>query len=99
MDSKIVVWLRRNVKWKKWTDYHKTHLVHLTDTDYGRLYTHHGQDYLMNSEGEVGKIPYFVSLTLKDVDRVTQQWGPYNFHNGFESTREAEYLKKMFLKY
>lgn len=89
-------WLRCNVKWKKWTYHHKTHLVYLATTSYGRVYTYHGQDYLVNDEGEVGKIPFYVSLSVRGITRATRIWGPYIFYNGFETTSEAEYLMKMF---
>ena len=96
MDSRRVNWLRRNVKWTTWTYHHKTHLLYVATTDYGRVYTYHGQDYLVNSEGEVGKIPYYVSVEVRGVHRNTATWGPYRFFNGFETTAEAEYIKKMF---
>lgn len=89
-------WLRRCVHWTKWTYHHKTHLLFVATTDYGRIYTYHGQDYLVNSEGEVGKIPYYVSLSIRGTKRLTKTWGPYKFYNGFETTKEAEYLVKMF---
>lgn len=96
MDSRLVNWLRRHVRWTRWTYHHKTHLMYVAETDYGRVYTYHGQDYLVNSEGEVGKIPYYVSLSLRSINRDTKVWGPYRFFNGFETTAEAEYVKKMF---
>ena len=96
MDSRLVNWLRRNVKWTKWTYHHKTHLLYVATTDYGRVYTYHGQDYLVNQEGEVGKIPYYVSVEVRGVHRLTKTWGQYLFYNGFETTAEAEYIKKMF---
>lgn len=89
-------WLRRCVHWTKWTYHHKTHLLFVATTDYGRVYTYHGQDYLVNAEGEVGKIPYYVSLSIRGIKRLTKTWGPYKFYNGFETTKEAEYLVKMF---
>ena len=95
-DSRVAAWLRRTIKWKKWTYHHKTHLMYITTTAYGRVYTYHGQDYLVNEEGEVGKIPYYASLTIRGEKRVTKTWGPYKFINGFETTREAEYLMKMY---
>lgn len=95
-EQTLLQWLHKNVKWKKWTYHHKTHLFFKTSTQWGRIYTYHGQDYLVNKEGEVGRIPYYVSVTLQGIERLTQAWGPYNFYNGFETTAEAEYLKKMF---
>ncbi len=92
----LSTWLRRNIKWTKWSYHHQSHLLYVDTTAYGRIYTYHGQDYLVNSEGEVGKIPYYVSLELRGTHRITKVWGPYIFYNGFEATREAEYLKKMF---
>lgn len=94
-DSRLVTWLRRNGKWKSWTPYYESSLLYLTTTEYGRIYTKHGQDYLV-CEGEVSKIPYYVSLSLRGDHRLTKTWGPYKFYNGFEVTAEAEYLKKMF---
>jgi len=93
--SSLVTWLRRNGRWKRWTPYFEHTLLYIISTDYGRIYTKHGQDYLV-SNGEVSKIPYYVSLSLRGTDRVTAVWGPYKFHNGFEATAEAEYIKKMF---
>lgn len=94
-DRKLTTWLRRNGRWVRWTHHYAATLLHKASTDYGIIYTKHGQDYLCH-EGEVSKIPYFVSLELQNVHRLTQQWGPYKFYNGFETTAEAEYLKKMF---
>lgn len=96
MDSRLVNWLQRHVRWTKWSYHHKTHLMYVAATEYGRVYTYHGQDYLVNSEGEVGKIPYYVSVEIRGVHRNTATWGPYKFYNGFETTAEAEYIKKMF---
>lgn len=95
-NSSLNAWLRRKVKWTKWTYHHKTHLLYVGATPYGRLYTYHGQDYLVNQEGEVGRIPYYVSLEARGTHRTTKQWGPYKFINGFETTAEAEYLMEMF---
>ncbi len=94
-DSRVAAWLRRNGKWKKWTPYFERSLLYITTTDYGRIYTKHGQDYLV-TEGEVSKIPYYVSLTIRGERRITKTWGLYKFINGFETTREAEYLMKMY---
>jgi len=93
--GRLSTWLRRKGRWKRWTPYYESSLLYLTTTEYGRVYTKHGQDYLV-CEGEVSKIPYYVSLSLRGDHRVTKQWGPYKFINGFETTQEAEYLKKMF---
>lgn len=95
VDSRLIVWLRRNGKWKHWTPYYSASLLCVSNTAYGTVYTRHGQDYLLH-EGDVSRIPYYVSLELQETHRLTQQWGPYKFFNGFETTEEAEYLKKMF---
>lgn len=95
MNSSLVTWLRRNGRWKRWTPHYESSLLYITSTDYGRIYTKHGQDYLV-ANGEVSKIPYYVSLSLRNTRRVTAVWGPYKFINGFEATKEADYLKKMF---
>ena len=94
MDSKLVTWLRRNGRWVAWNHYYETRLLYKTITEYGRIYTSHGQDYLVTDE--VSKIPYYVSLEVQGTHRLTKTWGPYKFYNGFETTREAEYLMKMF---
>lgn len=94
-DSRLVTWLRRNGRWKRWTPYYAATLMYITQTDYGTIYTKHGQDYLLH-EGEVSKISYYVSLSLRGERRLTKTWGPYRFFNGFETTAEAEYIKRMF---
>ena len=94
-DSRLVTWLRRNGKWKRWTPYFERSLLYSAATDYGRIYTKHGQDYLV-VDGEISKIPYYVSLSLRGEHRNTRTWGPYKFFNGFETTSQAEYLMKMF---
>ena len=93
--SALTTWLRRNGRWKRWTPYFERSLLYIATTDYGRIYTKHGQDYLV-TEGEVSKIPYYVSLSLRNIKRVTAVWGPYIFYNGFEATAEAEYVRNMF---
>ena len=88
-------WLK-GVKWTRWSYHHASHLLFIATTEYGRIYTYHGQDYLVNKEGEVGKIPYYVSLSVRGIRRPTKHWGPYTFFNGFDTTKEAEYVMEMF---
>lgn len=96
MDSRLVTWLRRNVKWKKWTPYYQTTLMHTMDNEYGHVYCKGEQNYLVNSEGEVGKIPRYVAMEVSGMHWETGRWGPYIFYNHFEDTDEAAYLRKMF---
>lgn len=94
-DGRITAWLRRNVKWKKWSPYYRSSLIHVETTDYGRLYSRGNQYYLVHND-EIGKIPRYMALTLMNVYNETGHWGPYTFYNGFDATPEAQYLMKMF---
>lgn len=95
-DSKVRAWLRRNVKWQRFTPYYQSTLMHVATTEYGRFYRRGEQAYLVTDGGEVGKIPPYVAVEITGGHILTAQWGPYLFYNGFERTREAEYLKEMF---
>lgn len=91
----MVRWLRLNCKWHKWTSHYQYSLIFNRNTEYGRTYYKGTQYYLVNNEGEVAKIPYYVMTRLHD-EVITERWGPYVFYNYFEDTKEAQYLKKMF---
>ena len=75
MDSRLMAWLRRNVKWKKWSPYYQATLMHTMTAECGRVYRKGEQDYLVTDAGEVGKIPFYVALELAGYHQVTAQWG------------------------
>ncbi len=51
---------------------------------------------LQPNNNEVIVVPFWVARSLLGDRQQTQQWGPYIFYNGYETTAEAKYLKGMF---
>lgn len=94
-DGRITAWLRRNVKWKKWSPYFNATLVPVHISEYGRIYSKGDSHYLVTNN-EVGKVPRYMALTLMGINKETYHWGPYTFYNEFENTHQAQYLMKMF---
>lgn len=94
-DGRITAWLRRNIKWKKWSPYYNATLVPIHTSEYGRIYSKGDTHYLV-TDNEIGKIPRYMALTLMGVHQATHHWGPYTFYNEFENTQQAQYLIKMF---
>ena len=63
----------------------------------GTLLTDGKNRYLLQpNNDEVIIIPFWVASSLLGDRQQTQQWGPYIFYNGYETTAEAKYLKDMF---
>jgi hypothetical protein len=86
-DGRITAWLRRNIKWKKWSPYFNATLVPIHTSEYGRIYSRGDTHYLVTND-EIGKIPRYMALTLMGINRETYHWGPYTFYNEFENTQK-----------
>lgn len=79
------------------TQYYKEHYRTLKLLNVGTLLTDGKDRYLLRiNDGDVIIIPSYVTRSLLGERQVTQQWGPYIFYNGFETTAAARYVKDMF---
>lgn len=79
------------------TQHYKEHYRTLKLLNVGTLLTDGKNRYLLQlNNNEVIVLPRYVARSLLGERQVTQQWGPYIFYNGFETTAEAKYVKDMF---
>lgn len=79
------------------TQHYKEHYRTLKLLGVGTLLTDGKNRYLLQpNNDEVIIIPFWVASSLLGDRQQTQQWGPYIFYNGYETTAEAKYLKDMF---
>lgn len=79
------------------TQYYKEHYRIIKLLNVGTLLTDGENRYLLQSNNsEVIVVPFWVARSLLGDRQQTQQWGPYIFYNGYETTVEAKYLKDMF---
>lgn len=82
---------------KSMTQYYKEHYRTIKLLNVGTLLTDGENRYLLQSNNnEVIVVPFWVARSLLGDRQQTQQWGPYIFYNGYETTVEAKYLKDMF---
>lgn len=79
------------------TQHYKEHYRALKLLNVGTLLTDGKNRYLLRiNNSDVIIIPFWVARSLLGERQQTQQWGPYIFYNGYETTVEARYLKNMF---
>ena len=79
------------------TQHYKEHYRTIKLLNIGSLLTDGENRYLLQSNNnEVIVVPFWVAQSLLGDRQQTQQWGPYIFYNGYETTVEAKYLKDMF---
>ena len=79
------------------TQYYKEHYRTIKLLNVGTLLTDGENRYLLQpNNNEVIVVPFWVARSLLGDRQQTQQWGPYIFYNGYETTVEAKYLKVMF---
>ena len=79
------------------TQYYKEHYRTIKLLNVGTLLTDGENRYLLQpNNNEVIVVPFWVARSLLGDRQQTQQWGPYIFYNGYETTVEAKYLKDMF---
>ena len=79
------------------TQHYKEHYRTIKLLNIGALLTDGKNRYLLQSNNnEVIVVPFWVARSLLGDRQQTQQWGPYIFYNGYETTTEAKYLKDMF---
>lgn len=82
---------------KQMTQHYKEHYRTIKLLNIGALLTDGKNRYLLQSNNnEVIVVPFWVARSLLGDRQQTQQWGPYIFYNGYETTTEAKYLKDMF---
>lgn len=79
------------------TQHYKEHYRTIKLLNIGALLTDGKNRYLLQpNNNEVIVVPFWVARSLLGDRQQTQQWGPYIFYNGYETTVEAKYLKDMF---
>ena len=79
------------------TQHYKEHYRTIKLLNIGALLTDGKNRYLLQpNNNEVIVVPFWAARSLLGDRQQTQQWGPYIFYNGYETTVEAKYLKDMF---
>lgn len=79
------------------TQHYREHYRPLKLLSVGTLLTNGKKRYLLRiNNSDVIIIPFWVASSLLGERQQTQQWGPYIFYNGYETTAEAQYLKNVF---
>ena len=82
---------------KQMTQHYKEHYRTIKLLNVGALLTDGKNRYLLQpNNNEVIVVPFWAARSLLGDRQQTQQWGPYIFYNGYETTAEAKYLKDMF---